>query len=87
MGRKAMKPEISVSELVGDSGWTSTKMLRKETLIRKRWLLLLEPKTLLRNQTHKIRPNISTSDELAKLYHNGSLFIFFHNFVAFDFFL
>lgn len=36
MGRKAMKPEISVSELIGDSGWTSTKMLRKETLIRKR---------------------------------------------------
>lgn len=30
-----MKPEISVSELVGDSGWTSTKLLRKETLIRK----------------------------------------------------
>lgn len=53
-----MKPEISVSELVGDSGWTSTKLLRKETLIHKGWLLLPEPKTLLRNQIHKIRPNI-----------------------------
>jgi len=58
MGRKAMKPEISVSELAGDSGWTSTKMLRKETPIHKGCLLLPEPKTLLRNQIHKIRPNI-----------------------------